>query len=147
VREAVSLYREAEVAWKHEYLERHVLFRYGITYTSLKERMAADELPQAFLDNLFAAINACPIPFLTDVILAGWDADGTPRIINVIGENIDDRSHQGFTAIGEGNEIAKNEFRTGIYAPAVRKSAAIFKAIVAKRRAETVASVGRMTSV
>lgn len=147
VGDAVDLYRSVEDDWKQEYIERNVLFRYGVSWDSLAERMAANELPQAFLDNLFSSVNACQIPFLTDVIFAGWNPDGTPKIISVTPESIDDRSHYGFATIGEGYEIADNEFKTGIYLPKIRKSAAVFKAIVAKRRAEAVASVGRMTSV
>lgn len=147
VQDVVKMYRQAEDDWKQEYLERHVLYRYGVNWKSLEERIASEQVTQSFLDNVFQAVNACEIPFLVDVIIAGWDWDGIPKIFSITVESVDDRSSHGFATIGEGYEIADIEFKTNLYLHSMLKSAVLFKSFVAKRRAESIASVGRQTTV
>ncbi len=150
VSQVADLYLEAEADWRQEYLQRHVLSKQGITWESLFDKMAKDELSQSYVENIQHHLGQCEVPYATEAIIAGTDDVAglrVARMFKITPHTKDNCSQKGFAIIGEGSLIADAEFQAALYDKFWPRAASLFLCFVAKRQSEVISSVGRETSL
>lgn len=142
IRDVVRKYLDAEGEWREEHLERHVLRNFGLTWKSLFEKLANDELPASFVDNVQRATENYSTPYSNDAIIAGFDNDG-PHIWRCTPESKDDHTPMSYAIIGAGHLVAHRDFEQASYNEYQQKGAVTFLCYMAKRHAEVIDSVGK----
>ncbi len=152
--EVADYFLEAEWDWKQEYLERHVLSSFGLTWQTLFSKMAENALPESYIKSLRAEVNAISFPYDTEAIFAGLEMEPrfgtefvTAKIYKVTASAKEDYSPQGYAIIGDGEDIADNELTVGQYSKFMSQYRTAVLCYFAKKRAEVLYSVGEDTGL
>jgi hypothetical protein len=144
VREFAGYYVEAERQWRQNYIERHVLTKFGLSWDTYQEKLVVGGWPDRFIDTVTTAIANTDVPYSTDAIVLGVDPKTRmPDIIRITPNGFDTCTEEGVAIIGEGDSVATAEFSN--FTPYWSRGGAAYLCFLAKKRSEVISSVGEFT--